>query len=177
MEAHSGAGYFGDADAHKTRPNQKLSTAHCEVTAPIPRAFTAAIDGCLRAERPSPCFPKMIPLCRIRQSKAPSRLTAQTGAKVFEKLSLDTNRPNMEGLRLDLMAGDKAPAQGQRADLSRPSFGRSCADRGKTPDRGRLVCGRREKPDILIPAGADGTLPSDVSAQARTTPGHPGARM
>ena len=37
----------------KTRPNQKLSR---EVTAPIPGAFTAAIDGRLRAERPSPWF-------------------------------------------------------------------------------------------------------------------------
>jgi hypothetical protein len=33
---------------------QKPSAAYREVMAPIPGAFTAAIDGCLRAERPLP---------------------------------------------------------------------------------------------------------------------------
>jgi hypothetical protein len=46
----------------------------------------------------APCrsFPEMISLCRIRQSKTPSQLTAQMGARLFVKKGLDTTRPNME---------------------------------------------------------------------------------
>jgi hypothetical protein len=56
----------------------------------------------------------MIPLCRIRQSKTPSQLTAQTGARLFVKKGLDTTRPNMEGViaKIEWHPGELFPRVG-----------------------------------------------------------------